>query len=119
MGDGLRFFPCFLPIDPLGKGADKPHVIEVGKVKCVVILTSQAAADAYFQWRFGAEAKAPAHVWTFGEPAGLLKYLKQLKPGAAAQGAYHVVFDPSPERAVYGSLRALIGGLEEEVKAQG
>jgi hypothetical protein len=112
-------FPCFLPIDPLGNGAEKPHLIEVDKVKCVVILTSQAAADAYFTRRFGAEAKTRAHVWTFGVPAGLLKYVKQLKPAAAEQGAYHVAFEPSPERTAYGSLRVLIEELEKEVKSAG
>jgi hypothetical protein len=49
----------------------------------------------------------------------LLKYLRQLKPAAAAQGAYHVAYDPSPERTVYGSLRELIEDLEKEVKPPG
>ena len=113
MPEPLRF-PCFVPVDPLDQGAEKPHLIEVDKVKCVVILTSQAAADAYFTRRFGADARTRAHVWTFGEPAGLLKYLNQLKPAAAEQGAYHVAFDPSPERTVYGSLRVLIEELKQQ-----
>jgi hypothetical protein len=108
-------YPCFLPVDPRGKG-EAPHLIAVDKVKCIVLLTSQAAADVYLLRKFGAEAKARAVVWTFGEPAGLLKYLKQLKPAAAAQGAYHVAFDPSPERTAYCSLRVLIEELEKEVQ---
>jgi hypothetical protein len=51
-----------------------------------------------------------------GEPAGLLKYLKQLKPAAAEQGAYHIAYDPSPERTVYGSIRELVEELEKEVR---
>jgi hypothetical protein len=65
-------YPCFLPVDPGGKG-HAPHLIAVDKVKCIVILTNNAAADAYFRRKFGAEAKSRAVVWTFGEPAGLLK----------------------------------------------
>jgi hypothetical protein len=107
-------YPCFLPVDPRGSG-HAPHLIAVDKVKCVVILTSKAAADTYFLRKFGAEAKSRAVVWTFGGSAGLLAYLKQLKLAAAEQGAYHVAYDPSPERTVYGSLRVLIEELEKEV----
>jgi hypothetical protein len=87
----------------------------VDKVKCVVILTSPSAADAYFARKFGSEAKSRAVVWTFASPADLLKYLSQLRPAAAAQGAYHVAYDPSPERTVYSSLRVLIEELEKEM----
>jgi hypothetical protein len=96
MPEPIRY-PCFLPLDPRGNGGHAPHLISVDKVVCIVLLTSAAAADAYLQRRYGAEAKSRAMVWTFGEPAGLFKYLKQLKPAAAAEDAYHVAYDPSPE----------------------
>jgi hypothetical protein len=51
-------------------------------------------------------------VWTFSSPEGLLTYLKPLRPTAAEQGAFHVAYDPSPERTVYGSLQELIAELE-------
>jgi hypothetical protein len=108
-------YPCFLPVDPRGIGP-APHLIVVDRVTCIVLLTSSAAADGYFARKLGAEAKSRAVVWTFGEPAGLLKYLKELKPPAAGQGAYHVAYDPSPERTVYGSIRELVEELEKEVK---
>jgi hypothetical protein len=56
----------------------------------------------------------------FNTAAELLPYLKQLQPAAAAPGAYHVAYDPSPERTVYGSLRVvLIEELEKEVSPSG
>jgi hypothetical protein len=100
-------FPCFIPVDQRGNG-EAPQLIVVDKVVCIVLLTSAATADTYFQRKYGTGAQSRATVWTFSSPEGLLAYLKQLKPAAAAQTAYHVAYDPSPERTVYGSLRGLI-----------
>jgi hypothetical protein len=104
-------YPCFLPLDPRD-GGQAPHLIVVDKVVCIVLLTSAATADAYFQRKYGADAKSRAMLWTFSSPEGLLTYLKQLRPTAAEQGAFHVAYDPSPERPVHGSLRELIAELE-------
>jgi hypothetical protein len=62
-------YPCFLPIDPRGNG-EAPHLISVDRVTCIVLLTSHAAADAYFQRWYGAEAEARAHVWTSASRRG-------------------------------------------------
>jgi hypothetical protein len=110
-------YPCLLPFDLEADGAHCPHqFIANWRHLCFILLSTQEALATYVGERYKGQAPATAKLRTFNDAKALLAYLSGLEPLAIQRGVYHVAFDPSLRRTVYGSLRALIEHLEAEVR---